>query len=132
MIATPAALVGVLALAALPAAAAELRCPPRVPGPHPGFAQAGPVPTAHWLLRRMRLFDTPQGGGTARELAPADRAEDQGGLTLTWHFAGTETLLMICTYNGSSTNYWARPRPLPASCTMRSDNGPRQAWCEVP
>src|ERR1019366_7312292 len=33
---------GLMALAVRPLSAADLRCPPTLPGPHPGFEQVGP------------------------------------------------------------------------------------------
>jgi hypothetical protein len=113
-------------------AATDLRCPPRLPGPHPGFDQAGPVPAGHWLPRRMRLFNNPVGDGATAELAPANIIQDRDDFLATWRFAGGEELLMLCVYNGSGTYYYARPRPLPPRCTMRNDIGLTQAWCEEP
>jgi hypothetical protein len=116
-----------------PSHAIELRCPPRLPGPHPGFEQVGPVPTAHWLLRRMRLFDGPPGEelkSAPAELAPDRTTERRGGLTSTWRFAGEEDLLVVCIYDGSGTYYRAGPHPLPEKCTVRDDNGLSLAWCE--
>ena len=126
---------GMIAWATSPLAAAELRCPPRMPGLHEGFEQVGPVPTAHWLLQAMRLFDGPP--GEELKQAPADLAPDQtverrGGYTNTWRFTGSGDLLMVCTYNGSGTYYRARVHPLPSVCTLRDDNGLRQAWCDLP
>jgi hypothetical protein len=123
---------GLMILAASPLSAADLRCPPRLPGPHPGFEQVGPIPTAHWLLWRMQLFAAPPGREAPAELAPGQTIERSDSLTLTWHLAGNEDLLMICLYDGSGTYYRARPRPVPTSCTMRNDNGLTQAWCEEP
>ena len=120
-----------LATAINPLSAAELRCPPRIPGPHPGFAQVGPVPTAHWLLHRMRLFDVPS-GEAAKELPPGAIVKQRDGFTLSWNLTGSDSPLMICYYNGSGTYYLARVGPTPSRCTMRDDNGLRQAWCEFP
>jgi hypothetical protein len=122
-------------LTTTPLAAAEVRCPPRLPGMHQGFEQVGPVPAAHWLLRTMRLFDGPP--GEERKQAPADLAPDQtverpGGYTSTWQFGGTGDLLMVCTYNGSGTYYRALLHPLPTRCTFQDDNHLRQGWCEIP
>jgi hypothetical protein len=118
-----------------PVTAAELRCPPRMPGPHEGFEQVGPVPTAHWLLRDMRLFDGPP--GEELKVAPAELAPDQtlrqrDGFTSSWRFAGNEDLLMVCRYNGAGTYYRTRLQKPPTGCSMRDDNGLRQAWCELP
>jgi hypothetical protein len=118
-----------------PATAAELRCPPRMPGPHEGFEQVGPVPTAHWLLRDMRLFDGPPGEelkDAPTELAPDRTLRQRDRFTSSWRFAGDESLLMVCRYNGSGTYYRARFPKLPTSCSIRDDNGLRQAWCELP
>ncbi len=112
--------------------AGVLRCPPRLPGPHAGFVQIGPVPAAHWLLWRMRLFDAGNGRAAPKELAPGQMTEQSNGFTLTWHLSGVEDLLMVCRYNGSETYYRARPDPPPATCTMRNDNGLTQAWCGDP
>jgi hypothetical protein len=113
-----------------PLAAAELRCPPRLPGPHPGFEQVGPIPTAHWLLWRMRLFDAQKDKDAPAELAPSGAVELHDRFRLTWQFTGSENLLIVCLYDGSGTYYRARPQPLPEHCTMSNDNGPTQAWCE--
>ena len=115
-----------------PVDAAELRCPPRLPGPHPGFEQVGPVPAAHWLLWRMQLFDARNGKEAPTELAPGGTVERRDAFTLTWHLTGHEDLVMACLYEGSGTWYRARPQPPPASCTMRNDDGLTQAWCEQP
>ena len=115
-----------------PLAAADLRCPPRLPGPHPGFEQVGPIPAAHWLLWRMRLFNSSPSRDQPVELTPGVTAERRDAVTLTWHPAGIDDLVMVCLYNGSGTYYRAHPRSLPASCTMRNDNGLTQAWCEQP
>ena len=123
---------GLMALAVSPVSAADLRCPPRLPGPHPGFEQVGPVPTAHWLLWRMRLFDVPPGNDPATELAPSLTFEHRDVFTLTWHIGGDDDLLMLCLYDGSGTYYRARLRPPPADCILRDDNGLTQALCEQP
>jgi hypothetical protein len=130
---------GMLALTAHSLFAANLYCPPRMPGPHPGFAQVGPVPAAHWLLRRMRLFDTAPynavgpNNAVGNEVRPEHHAEDRDSVTSTWHFAGGEHLLMVCLYNGSGTYYVARPNPPPALCVTHDDaNGLTRAWCEEP
>lgn len=80
----------------------------------------------------MQLFDAPPGKDEPTELAPAQTVERRDGFSLTWHFAGDEAPLMVCLYDGSGTYYRARPQQLPASCTMRNDNGLTQAWCEEP
>jgi hypothetical protein len=121
-----------LASAVAPVAVAELRCPPRLPGPHPGFEQVGPIPAAHWLLWRMQLFDAAHGKAAPKELAPNQMIEQHNGFTLTWLLAGTEDLTIVCLYNGSATYYMAHPRPAPALCTMRNDNGLTQGSCEIP
>jgi hypothetical protein len=124
---------GLAMVSVTPAGAAELRCPPRLPGMHPGFEQVGPIPSDHWLLSNMRLFDGPPGEELKR--APADLAPDQtvahpGGFTSAWSFADSEVPLMVCTYNGSATYYRARPHRLLKSCYLRNDDGLTQAWCE--
>jgi hypothetical protein len=126
---------GVAAFLARPLMAADVMCPPRLPGPHPGFEQVGPVPAAHWLLHRMRLFDvTParQTNGAATEVHPERTVEGPDSFISTWHFAGSEDLEMICTYNGSGTYYRARLPASPSDCTIRDDNGLRLAWCVLP
>lgn len=110
--------------------AAALRCPGRLPGPHPGFAQVGPVPTAHWLLWRMRLFDAQPGSNAAKELAPAGEVRQGDSYAMTWNLTGNEALVMVCLYDGSGTYYEAWPNPLPTSCALRDDNGLTLAWCE--
>ena len=125
-------IVAVSACAGRPACAADLFCPPRMPGPHPGFDQVGPVPAAHWLLRRMRLFDTTRSQGAAKELAPGQTIGNGDGSTSTWRFSGNENLLMMCSYNGSGTYYVARPDPAPTLCVTHEDNGLTRAWCEEP
>jgi hypothetical protein len=126
---------GVGALVPHPVTAADVMCPPRLPGPHPGFEQVGPVPAAHWLLHRMRLFDIAparQSNGTATEVRPERTIEGSDSFISTWHFAGNEDLEMICTYNGSGTYYRARLSAMPTGCTTRDVNGLRQAWCDLP
>jgi len=115
-----------------PLFAATLACPPRMPGPHPGFEQVGPVPAAHWLLRRMRLFGTARSQGAAKELPPLQTVAHGDGFTSTWHLAGDESPLMLCLYNGSGTYYAARPDPPPTLCVTHGDNGLTRAWCEEP
>jgi hypothetical protein len=130
-----AAFLGVAVAAANPASSAELRCPPRLPGLHPGFEQMGPVPAAHWLLWRMRLFDGAPGEelkAYPAELAPDSSVERNRGLTSTWRFAGKQNLLMVCTYDGSGTYYRARVSPIPKTCTLQDDGGLVQAWCDMP
>lgn len=122
---------GLMVMAANPAVGADLRCPPRLPGPHPGFEQVGPIPAAHWLLWRMRLFDAPPGEDSPTELEPGQSVARRDGFTLTWHLKGDEDLLIVCLYDGSGTYYRARPRPMPARCTLRNDNGLTWAWCEA-
>jgi hypothetical protein len=114
-------------------AAAELRCPPRLPGPHPGFERVGPIPTAHWLLRHMKLYEGAPGEelkSAPAQLAPDNSSERPGGYTAVWRFGGIRDLLIVCTYDGSGTYYRAQPSPVPASCTVRDDKGLIQAWCE--
>jgi hypothetical protein len=118
-----------------PLAAAELRCPPKLPSAQAGFEQVGPVPTAHWQLKGMRLFDGPPGEElkpSPAELAPDATTGGRAGFTSTWRFAGTEDLLLVCLYNGSGTYFRARPKPLPTGCTLRNSNGLTQAWCDLP
>jgi hypothetical protein len=124
---------GVLVLTTHPVFAENLYCPPRMPGPHPGFEQVGPVPAAHWLLRRMRLFNTSPNNAAAKELRPKQTVENGESYTSTWQFAGDEHLLMLCLYNGSGTYYAARPDPPPTLCVTHDDaNGLTQSWCEEP
>jgi hypothetical protein len=126
---------GVIALSCGSLSAAELRCPGRLPGPHPGFAQIGPIPTAHWLLWRMGLFTLPPDNDSQiplLEREPDSTTPRPDGYIATWHFANPADLLMICVYDGSATYYQARPRPPPTSCTTVSDNGLTLAWCEQP
>ena len=126
---------GVAAFVTHPLTAADVRCPPRLPGPHPGFEQIGPVPAAHWLLHRMRLFDVAaarQNNEAPAEVHPERTVEGPDSFISTWRFTGNEDLVMICTYNGSGTYYRARLRALPSDCTIRDDNGLRQAWCDLP
>jgi hypothetical protein len=136
MMANPAAtgvfLFGLMVLAVSPLSAADLRCPPRLPGPHPGFEQVGPVPAAHWLLWRMRLFDAPPGEHPSAELMPSLTVEHRDAFTLNWHISGDDDVLMLCLYDGSGTYYRARFHPPPVSCILRDDNGLTQAWCEQP
>jgi hypothetical protein len=115
-----------------PLAAATLRCPPRLPGPHPGFEQIGPVPAAHWLLWRLRLFSVPRGTGTPAELLPVPPSLWREGFTLTWHLTGTNDVLMQCLYDGAVTYYRARLHPPPIACTLQNDNGLTLAWCDGP
>jgi hypothetical protein len=116
-----------------PVSAAELRCPPRLPGAHAGFERVGPVPTAHWLLHDMRLFDGLEGEElktAPAELAPDSSHENRGGFTSIWKFDGTGNLLLVCTYNGSGTYYRALTRQPPTRCISQSENGLTQAWCQ--
>jgi hypothetical protein len=124
---------GLTALIATPLSAAELRCPPLLPGPHPGFDQVGPIPTAHWQLAHMRLFDGPPGEETKEapaELAPDTSKKHRGGFTNIWSFGGSENLLMVCAYDGSRTYYRTTVRALPKSCTEESNKGLVQGWCQ--
>jgi hypothetical protein len=114
-----------------PLAAATLRCPPRLPGPHPGFEQIGRIPAAHWLLWRMQLFDLPQNKGNPTELLPAPTTVRRDGFTLNWQLSGTTDVRMLCLYNGSGTYYAARLHPPPTSCTLQNDDGLAQGWCET-
>jgi hypothetical protein len=111
------------------ARSAPLRCPPRLPGPHPGFEQVGPVPAAHWLLWRMQLYDVPPGAAPIA-LAPDHVVEFQDTVIEIWRSGGGEHLLMVCDYNGSRTLYQARLAQSPARCILHNDNGLTQAWCE--
>lgn len=113
-------------------AVAALRCPPRLPGPHPGFEQVGPVPAAHWLLWGMQLFDAPPERSSMRELVPDLTNRSGDSYTMTWHLAGVASPLMICRYNGSGTYYRARPSPVPTTCVLRDDDGLKQGWCDEP
>jgi hypothetical protein len=115
-----------------PLAGATLHCPPRLPGPHPGFEQIGPVPGAHWLLWRLRLFNLPPGQKTPGELPSAPPAEHRNGFTLTWHMTGTGDVQMLCLYDGSATYYRVQLHPPPTTCTLQNDNGLARAWCEIP
>ena len=121
-----------VSLTVRPLAAATLHCPPRLPGLHPGFEQVGPVPTAHWLLWRLQLFQLPPGENTAAELPPASTAVRRDGFTLTWHLAGAGDVQMLCLYDGSATYYRARLQPPPTACTLQNNNGLAQGWCEIP
>jgi len=124
-------LFGLTALAVGPLRAAALQCPPRLPGPHPGFEQIGPVPAAHWLLWRMQLFDAPPTKDAPIELAPRQMSTRHDGFIMTWQLKSAGDLLMMCRYDGSETYYRAHPG-LPANCTIRNDDGLTQAWCEEP
>ena len=122
-----------LILISLSVSAATLTCPPSLPSTHPGFEQVGPVPTAHWQLKDMRLFDGPPGEETKpapAQLAPDGTVTHQGGHTSTWKFGGKENLLVVCAYNGSATYYRARPNPPPKLCTLRQDRGLTRGWCD--
>ena len=110
--------------------AAPVRCPPRLPGPHVGFEQVGPVPAAHWLLWGMRLFDVAP-GATPTGRPPDNVAHNHDVVTETWRVLGHEPLLMmVCLYNGAGTYYQARLSPPPARCVLHDDNGLTMAWCE--
>ncbi len=119
-------------VAMVPAFAAEVRCPPRLPGPHLGFEQVGPVPAAHWLLWRMRLFYVPRGKNARNELKPDQSVPGPDEFTMIWRPTGNDDLLIECFYNGSGTYYRARSHPLPATCIMRAAGGLTRAWCEGP
>jgi hypothetical protein len=119
-----------LAFAATPALATELRCPPRLPGPHPGFEQSGPVPAAHWLLWGMKLFDGRPGKNPPPEFAPDNTVERRDGVTLVWRFTLNQDLLMVCVYNGSGTYYYTQRQAPPGLCVMDDDNGLTRAWCQ--
>jgi len=83
----------------------------------------------------MRLFDGPPGEelkAYPAELAPDGTVERNRGFTSTWRFAGNENLLMVCTYDGSRTYYWAHVSPVPKACTLQDDGGLVQAWCDMP
>jgi hypothetical protein len=122
--------ISVVSIFATPVSAAEQRCPPRLPGEHAGFTQVGPVPTAHWLLWRMRLFDGSPDQTKQREYAPDDTIETRDGLLLVWRFRLPENFLMVCLYNGSGTYYVARRQAPAGRCIMNDDNGLTQAWCD--
>jgi hypothetical protein len=125
-------LVSLTPVTARPLAAATLHCPPRLPGPHPGFEQIGPVPTAHWLLWRLQLINLPPADTTPTELLPAPDSVRRDGFTLTWHPTGAGDVQMLCLYDGSATYYRARFHPPPTTCTLQNDNGLAQGWCEIP
>jgi hypothetical protein len=128
-----ASLLAISVLAMTSPTQAALRCPPLMPSVHTGFARSGPVPTAHWQLWKMRLFDGLPGEElktSPAELAPDSTTAHRGGFTSTWTFAGNETLLMVCVYNGSGTYYYASPGPLTRSCVAERSHGLTQAWCE--
>jgi hypothetical protein len=84
----------------------------------------------------MRLFDGPPGEelkSSPAELAPDTTKVERGrGFTSTWRFAGSENLLMVCTFDGSRTYYRARVSPIPKTCTLHDDGGLVQAWCDMP
>jgi hypothetical protein len=129
----PAILLAISIQATNSPAAAALRCPPLMPSVHTGFELSGPVPTAHWQLWEMRLFDGQPGEElktSPAELAPVNTTGHRGGFTSTWTFAGNENLLMVCVYNGSRTYYFGSPGPLTRSCIMERTYGLTQAWCE--
>jgi len=113
-----------------PLAAAELHCPPRLPGPHIGFERSGPIPAAHWLLWRMRLFDGHPGNDVREEFAPDDKIERRDGFTSVWRFTADQDLLMVCLYDGSGSYYFAYRQAPPARCVMDDNNGLTRAWCE--
>jgi hypothetical protein len=115
-----------------PLAAATLRCPPRLPGPHPGFEQIGPLPTAHWLLWRMQVFDLPPNKGNPTELLPAPATVRHDAFTLNWRPTSTDDMQIACLYNGSGTTYQARLHPPPTACTLQNYDGRAQGWCETP
>jgi hypothetical protein len=123
-------LLSAMVLATSPLFAAELRCPPRLPGQHAGFAQSGPIPSAHWLLWRMRLFDGRPDNGTRKEFTPDSTIERRDGVTLVWRFTLDEDLLMVCIYDGSGTYYYARRQAPPGRCVLDDDNGLTRAWCD--
>jgi hypothetical protein len=112
------------------ASEARTRCPPRLPGPHAGFQRVGPVPSAHWTLYGMRLFDAIADGKAPVELAPDSTHENWGVSTEVWRLTGGEPLLIVCVYDGSGTYYRTLPDPAPTRCISHNDNGLLQAWCE--
>jgi hypothetical protein len=122
--------IGLMIMTAGPLAAAELHCPPRLPGPHVGFELSGPIPAAHWLLWRMRLFEGRPSDDARKEFAPDDKIERRDGLTSVWRFTLDEDLLMVCIYNGSGSYYYARRQAPPGRCVMDDNNGLTRAWCE--
>ena len=121
---------GAIVLATNPGRAAEQRCPPRLPGLHAGFTQSGPIPAAHWLLWRMRLFDWGADKNPRPEFAPDKIIKRHDGFTSTWNFTLDEDLMMVCLYRGSGTYYFARRQAPPGRCVMDDENGLTRAWCE--
>jgi hypothetical protein len=122
-----------LALFCHPAFATPLRCPPLLPSAHEGFRQIGPVPTAHWQLHELRLFEVPineEAKSALARLAPGETHSDPGGFTSSWRFARAEELMMVCDYNGAGTYYLARLPPAPRICVMERQDGLTRAWCE--
>jgi hypothetical protein len=122
--------IGLMIFAARPLAAAEVHCPPRLPGPHAGFERSGPIPAAHWLLWRMRLFGIGPGNDPHKELAPDDKIERGDGSTSVWRFTADQDLLMVCLYDGSGSYYFAYRQTAPGRCVMDDSNGLTRAWCE--
>jgi hypothetical protein len=95
-----------------------------------GFQQSGPVPAAHWLLWRMKLFDGRPGKNSPPEFAPDNTAERHEGFTSVWRFTLNQDLVMVCIYRGSGTYYFAHRQAPPGLCVMDDDNGLARAWCE--
>jgi hypothetical protein len=120
---------GLISLSAGPLFAAELRCPPRLPGPHAGFERSGPIPAAHWLLWRMRLFDGRPDNDVRKELTPDDKIARPDGSTSIWRFSADQDLLMVCLYDRGSY-YFAYRQPPIGRCVMDDSNGLIRAWCE--
>lgn len=122
--------IGLIGIAAGRLSAAELHCPPRLPGPHAGFERSGPIPAAHWLLWRMRLFDGHPGNEARKEFAPDDKIERRDGSTSVWRFIADQDLLVVCLYDGSGSYYFAYHQSPPGRCVMDDNNGLIRAWCE--
>ncbi len=113
-------LVVLLALAGC-AHAAETSCPGRMPGPHAGFEQMGPLPPGKLPLRGIRLFDGPPGEesqAAPAELAPDDTTRHAGVETTRWRFAGDEHVLLVCSYRDTSSYYRMALPTVPGACSM--------------
>ena len=119
------------------AQAAALRCPGRMPGPHDGFTQVGPVPPRKLPLLGMRLFDGPP--GEESRAAPAQLAPDEvtpqpgtrpGSLTARWRFAGGEHLLLVCDYRDTGSYYRRAATTLPHACSIVRGPDGIMAACE--
>jgi hypothetical protein len=81
----------------------------------------GTAPAAPALLHAARLFDGPPGEENAAspaELAPDSVTGSGNNLVTTWTFAGSEKLLLVCTYAGTSAYYRAVIAKVPHACTL--------------